>query len=512
MKMLHQGATTKIILPTELSREIQVTFSFRQGDPIAGDLYCITLEPLLTMLREKLVGLCFFNFVEKDTTYMDYTQILSEDEEDLVMFDHVMRQYEKQSGAMLSRNKKSLVMGLCQWQGKKDWPREVPWLQSVAQMKVLGLMVCPQYSDTVSQTWDMVLRGVQKTLFSWESRALKTLQQRGKALQTFALSKLWFAAQVLPLPTCMVKKFESASSAFIFRGQPERLKLSELQNPKEKGGLGLVCLATKAECLLLRQSLRILDQPSSDSFLHLGHWLGFALQDTFPQLESCRHALLPQYPLHKAMLEALEEGLIRDEFKPEKLEQVTTRSIYKGRATDMIPAPKIETKHAAVNFVELVYPRLCYVILEAEPKDILYWLVHNIQPTRERMFEQHRVQNAACPHQECLGKVQDRKHMFCSCSYLSPAWVWLRTKLMRYFSSTVGARGISSEDFLLLCFPKDVMDKEIVWFIGNYCDIVVKQVLGKKKKLTANSVAAILRSRLLSLQTRRVVVPQIFNI
>ena len=109
MKMLHQGATTKIILPTELSREIQVTFSFRQGDPIAGDLYCITLEPLLTMLREKLVGLCFFNFVEKDTTYMDYTQILSEDEEDLVMFDHVMRQYEKQSGAMLSRNKKSLV-------------------------------------------------------------------------------------------------------------------------------------------------------------------------------------------------------------------------------------------------------------------------------------------------------------------------------------------------------------------------------------------------------------------
>ena len=32
MKMLHRGATTKLMLPTGLSREIEVSFSFRQGD------------------------------------------------------------------------------------------------------------------------------------------------------------------------------------------------------------------------------------------------------------------------------------------------------------------------------------------------------------------------------------------------------------------------------------------------------------------------------------------------
>jgi hypothetical protein len=32
----------------------------------------------------------------------------------------------------------------------------------------------------------------------------------------------------------MVKKIESASSAFIFRERPERLKLAELQNPVKK--------------------------------------------------------------------------------------------------------------------------------------------------------------------------------------------------------------------------------------------------------------------------------------
>jgi hypothetical protein len=38
LKMLHLGATTKLILPGGLIREIKVFFSFRQGDCIAGDL------------------------------------------------------------------------------------------------------------------------------------------------------------------------------------------------------------------------------------------------------------------------------------------------------------------------------------------------------------------------------------------------------------------------------------------------------------------------------------------
>ena len=512
LKMLHEGATTRIILPTGMSKEIQVTFSFRQGDPVAGDLYCITQEPLLAMLRKKLTGLCFFNFVEKDTTYMDDTQIFSEEEEDLIIFEQIMRAYEKQSGAMLSRDKKSTVMGLGQWQGKEDWPDEVPWIRPVQQMKVLGLIVCPKYSDTVKFTWEAVLHSLQTTLISWGSRALCTLQQRVQVLQTFALSKLWYAAQVLPLPDNIVKKIESASSTFIFRGRPERLKLAELQNTKERGGLGLVCVATKAECLLLRQSLRILAQPQADCFLHLGHWLGFALHETFPQLEACRQALLPRYPLHKAMLEALEEGLTREEFEPGKLDSVTTSLIYKGRAADIIPAPKIKIKHPGVDFVNLVYPRLAYNILEAETKDILFCIIHNIQTTRQRLFEQNRIRDASCTQPECVGREQDLEHMFSSCHLVSQAWVWLRTRLLRYFPTTAGAGGTSSEDFLLLRFPKDVMDKEIVWLIGNYCDIVVKQVLGKKRRLTADRVGAIIKSRLLSLRTRAVLVPQIFNI
>ena len=56
------------------------------------------------------------------------------------------------------------------------------------------------------------------------------------------------------------------------------------------------------------------------------------------------------------------------------------------------------------------------------------------------------------------------------------------------------------------------MDKELVWLLGNYCEIVLKVVIGKKKRLTADRAAIMVKSKLLFLKTRAVVIPNIFNI
>ena len=182
LKMLHCGATTKLILPSGLSREIKVTFSFRQGYCIAGDFYCLNQETLLRMLQNRLVGLYVGNFFQKDTSYLDDIEVLSGDERDLVTFNSGMMMYKAQSGAMLSRGKKSKFMGLSQWQVREDWPQEVSWLQTVKKMKILGFMVCPLYQDTLENTWDMVFRGVQENISSWGRRALSTLQKRANVL------------------------------------------------------------------------------------------------------------------------------------------------------------------------------------------------------------------------------------------------------------------------------------------------------------------------------------------
>ena len=104
------------------------------------------------------------------------------------------------------------------------------------ELKVLGFKICPKYSDTLKSTWEAVFRGFQRSLFSLESRVMVTLQQRVDVAQTFVLSNFWYICQVLHLPHVYTKKIESAPSAFIFKGRHKRLKLSELENGKEKGG------------------------------------------------------------------------------------------------------------------------------------------------------------------------------------------------------------------------------------------------------------------------------------
>ena len=109
------------------------------------------------MLRIRVVGLFVSSFFQKDTSYFDDIQIMSGDEKDLVTINNLMTIFDAQSGAMLSSGK---------WRGRNEWPQEVKWLQTVIDMKILGFTVYPQYLGTLQRTWEVILRGLQKTLFS----------------------------------------------------------------------------------------------------------------------------------------------------------------------------------------------------------------------------------------------------------------------------------------------------------------------------------------------------------
>ena len=153
VEMLHKDATTCLKLPTGLSRIIAVTFSFRQGDPVALDLYVLQQEPLMRLLRRYLQGIPITNFSQKDVDYCDDIEHVSNDVQDLVKFNNIMTKFEAISGAILSRNKKSKILGIGSWRNKEDWPMEVNWLQTEKQLKLFGVIICPTYQLTVKRTW-----------------------------------------------------------------------------------------------------------------------------------------------------------------------------------------------------------------------------------------------------------------------------------------------------------------------------------------------------------------------
>ena len=89
------------------------------------------------------------NFKLIDKAYCDDVQTLSEDVDDLVKFDEVMQKFENMSGAILSRNKKSKVIGLGKWRGKQNWPEQVNWMKVVTEVKIFGFTICSTYQETL---------------------------------------------------------------------------------------------------------------------------------------------------------------------------------------------------------------------------------------------------------------------------------------------------------------------------------------------------------------------------
>ena len=88
----------------------------------------------------------------------------------------------------------------------------------------------------------------------------------------------------------------------------------------------------------------------------------------------------------------------------------------------------------------------------------------------------------------------------------------MRSRLLQMMPTTVGAMGTTSEEFLLLQYPKDTLDDGCHWLIGNYVEIVDSLAVAKNKKLKVDQLRGILRGRLQGMSSRAVVTPQIYNI
>ena len=378
----------------------------------------------------------------------------------------------------------------------------------------------------------------------------------------FALSKLYYVAQVLPLPAKVTKKINSILSKFIFRGRHERLKLDELENSCEDGGLGLPDIAVKADALLLKQMCRMFNKPDEVSFRLLGYWLGEFLRETdyydnFPELAdlgSVSHTMTRTFPLHQHMLDIFLEGVDRREVKKTNdpgvavpvqhdavlragrqaaqlagrgdawdqqhqqnaaqdvgrvevkesmLQTVTTKGIYSSRMKDLLVPPKVELKFPQANF-KLVYSRMNHKVLEAKQRDVCYSVIHGLFKNRERLFQQGRSDDNLCSNQACKrsGLVESVEHVFCLCFRVRTAWLWLRGKLIELLSDQGSAPVVTNTELIMLMYPKCRREAEAAFLICTFMELVEREVAGKQKELMMGTVRGVLRAKVEQISSR----------
>ena len=500
VRMLHQGASTRLLAGASgITRAINVTFSFRQGDPAASPLYAIQQEPFLLRVKALCSGIRIGPSINShrqvDEAFCDDETIIGTDLTDVIKFNDTMKKFESQSSAMLSRSKKSKIMYLGSWKGREDSP--FAWLKVVEEVKVFGLVLTPKYSSTLRRTWEEVLNGFRKTVYSWSDRGLDSMFKKAEVFLTFAHSKLWYICQVLPLPNTIANKVESMKSSFLFRGKPERLRIEELYNPASKGGLGLTDIRTKGDALFLKQLARMLIRKEEDAYKHLCYWLGHHLQHQLPAMKDT--APVPRRPppaFHQHALTLLLEGLRWFGLEPGKLEKITAKNLYK-EYTSHLPAPKITEKFLHVNFPSDVWPRLSYSELTAKPRQAVFDAIHGLTRNRARLHQQGRAGDPwcqLCPRMIPLQPaVSDLEHIFCSCVMVKEAWQYVRDLV---FQHQQDRQGNSDTNLVRFLFLGGNLDAEVVWLMATYKEMVQEVCLARGAKLLPRALKGRLSERL----------------
>jgi DNA topoisomerase IA len=83
-------------------------------------------------------------------------------------------------------------------------------------LKTFGVTFAPSLVATISLSWEDCLGRVQ-------GARVPFLNERRDVLETFIFSKMWYLAQILPLPQSVAARATGLAGAFLWGGHGERL-------------------------------------------------------------------------------------------------------------------------------------------------------------------------------------------------------------------------------------------------------------------------------------------------
>ena len=105
------------------------------------------------------------------------------------------------------------------------------------------------------------------------------------------------------------------------------------------------------------------------------------------------------------------------------LHTLTNQNIYDHLAN--FPQPKVVREAVSGVDYQRVWKWLHLPVLNSEEIQIMYLLIHNKLPVKERMFRVGLKGDpycSSCPH----AVEGDREHKICDCLITKAAWSWLR--------------------------------------------------------------------------------------
>ena len=165
--------------------------------------------------------------------------------------------------------------------------------------------------------------------------------------------------------------------------------------------------------------------------------------------------------------------IISDKVTASTVKNLTNKAVY-AEMTSTFPPPKVVME--SNRDYSLAWKRLHNPVVDSKSRDVLFLLLHNKLPVKERLFRIGVKHDPYCL--KCAGaEVHDIVHYFCTCEAVCNTWDWLKRQVVQL--GRLGAR-VDDWDLVNLLFKHSSNDSEIVWLISSYVLYVWEVVHDKK--------------------------------
>lgn len=264
--LMMTNARASIRIGPYLSKSLPISKGLRQGDPLSPLLYNFALEPLMCYLRKNIAGIQLPGFILKTVAFADDVAVAVSNATDVERFNRGIAMHEGASAAKLNANK-TVVLTV----GQPTFQSPYPTLQPHEPTRYLGIMFT-SHGIAEEVMLARLENGINTTVDRWHDRQL-SLVGRVMLANACLLSKLWFAAHIIPFPHEFERRIVKKVKQFIWNGK--RCKVAEdiITRPKEQGGLGLLPLHEQAIAIFGTWVTKVLDPKEPPKWAPVAHWL-----------------------------------------------------------------------------------------------------------------------------------------------------------------------------------------------------------------------------------------------
>lgn len=250
-----------------------------QGDPIAGVLYVLSIEPYLR-LSSKIMspnGFLVPNSNKKinSSAFADDIHFLITENQDFDKIIEAFHIYSQESGAQLNSQKsKGLFCG--SWKTRSDKPLQCHWNHE--GLKILGVFL-GNTSQYEQENWTTLTTKIKGTLNNW-SQYLKLTSYLGRKIvcNQLAGSQLIHTLNVLQPPRQFVLEIQKAMINFIWQGK-HWIHQNYIFATTERGGIGLTHLEAKIKSLRLKLIQDIQNNLDSQEPVFLYHHYNMSIYE-----------------------------------------------------------------------------------------------------------------------------------------------------------------------------------------------------------------------------------------